>query len=352
MCEPPVSNTILLVGNFLSSSTGTRGVCEDLAERLRSLGWSVVTTSARPRRIPRLLDMLATAWTQRRLYAVAQVDVYSGPSFFWAEAVCWALRRAARPYVLTLHGGNLPAFAGRHRRRVRRLLLSAAAVTAPSRYLLSRMRPYREDIRLVPNPVDVTDFSFHPRNQPRPALIWVRAFHRIYNPDLAVRVLSLLARRFPAARLIMIGPDKGDGSLEQTRQLARGLGLADRITWAGAVQRKLLPAWLRRADILLNTANTDNTPVSVLEAMACGLCVVSTNVAGLPYLLEHDVQALLVPPDNPEAMAAAVGRVLTEPGLAARLSQNARRKAESLDWSVVLRQWQPLLTAAAQGRAV
>ena len=99
---------------------------------------------------------------------------------------------------------------------------------------------------------------------------------------------------------------------------------------------------MNQGDVFINTTNIDNTPVSLLEAMACGLCVVSTNVGGLPYLIEDGVDALLVPPDDSQAMAAAVRRILTEPGLAARLSSNARKKIERFDRSVILPQWEEL----------
>ena len=88
-----MSTSVLVIGNFLSSHVGTRAVCEDLAAQLRELGWPVLTASSRRPRLARLLDMLATTWRQRRSYEVAQVDVFSGPAFFWAEAVCWTLRR-------------------------------------------------------------------------------------------------------------------------------------------------------------------------------------------------------------------------------------------------------------------
>jgi len=341
---------ILLVGNFLSGAGFTRGVCEDLAERLAQAGWSVITASHKPARLPRLADMVATAWKRRHEYAAADVDVYSGPSFLWAEAVCWVLRRAGKPYVLTLHGGALPAFARRWPGRVRRLLRSAAAVTTPSRYLWEQMRLYRPDLRLLPNPLDIKCYPFALRQRPQPRLVWLRAFHRIYNPTLAPRVVALLAREFPDVHLTMVGPDKGDGSLQATRHLAVELGVADRIAWPGGVPKADVPAWLSQGDIFLNTTNVDNTPVSVLEALACGLCVVSTNVGGIPYLLEHEEDALLVPPNDLEAMAAAVRRVLTEPGLAERLSRNARKKAEGFDWSAVLPQWEELLWAMASAR--
>ncbi len=65
--------------------------------------------------------------------------------------------------------------------------------------------------------------------------------------------------------------------------------------WA-SVEKSEVPAWLAKGDIFLNTTNVDNTPVSVIEAQAAGLCVVSTNVGGIPFLLENGKDALLVPP--------------------------------------------------------
>ena len=104
--KPP----LLLVGNFLSGTLGTRGVGEDLAERLAGCGWRVLTCSARAGRLSRLFDMVRTCVVQRRRYELAHIEVYSGPAFFWAETVAHVLRRIGKPYVLTLHGGNLPAF--------------------------------------------------------------------------------------------------------------------------------------------------------------------------------------------------------------------------------------------------
>ena len=123
--------------------------------------------------------------------------------------------------------------------------------------------------------------------------------------------------------------------------------LMDRVTLVGPVEKSAIPGWLDAADILLNTPDTDNTPVSVIEAMASGLCVVSTDVGGLPYLLTHERDALLVAPRDPRAMATAVSRLLGNPGLAARLSRVARAKAESLDWPPIAARWDSLLRRSA-----
>lgn len=336
-------HSILIVGNFLSATSGSRGVCEDFAEHLSNANWTVFTTSNKPGRIARLLDMLFTVWSRRNQFKIATIDTFSGPSFFWAEVIGFTLRKLGKPFVLILHGGDLPNFSRRHQQRVIRLFKSAAAITVPSKYLLEQMQPYCSDILLLPNPIDIQKYKFISRHDPRPVLIWLRAFHSIYNAPLAIYTLGLLVSDNHNFRLLMGGNDKGDGSFQKVKQLVETLGISSKIEFAGKISKANVPSWLQNGDIFINTTNVDNTPISVLEAMACGLCVISTNVGGIPYLLEDGKDAFLVDPNNPEAMASAVRRILTEPNLAEKLSMNARKKAEQVDWSVILPQWESLL---------
>jgi glycosyltransferase involved in cell wall biosynthesis len=343
---PPPPRSVLNIGNFLSRQGVYRSAIEDLSDILEQAGWQVLRTSAVRPRLLRLLDMVLAVWLKRSQYRVAHIHVFSGPAFLWAEITAGMLRLARKPFVLSLHGGNLPVFARRWPGRVRRLLASAACVVAPSQYMLEEFRPLRADLRLVPNALDITRFSYQPRSNPRPILVWVRAFHRIYNPTQAPEVLGLLKARFPQASLIMVGPDTGDGSLQETTRLIAERHLAQSTSIAGGVPAPQIPGYMGQGDIFLNTTNLDNTPLSVLEAMACGLCVVSTNVGGIPFLLTHQVDALLVPPNNPQAMAQAAERILSEPGLAERLSHNARRTAEKFNWATILPAWERLLLEA------
>lgn len=341
-----MAKRVLVLGFFSGRHSGMyRFVTEDLIDHLTAIGWQVTGASAYRNRPLRLIDMMLTSWRARPAYDVAVIDVFSGLAFRQAEANVWQLQRLKKPFVLTLHGGNLPEFSKKHPERVRRLLGAAAAVTAPSGYLRGALHHLRADIMLVPNPLDLSLYHYRQRGQFRPRLLYLRALHAVYNPMLAVRVVAHLRSSFPDIQLAMVGPDKGDGTLQAVQAEINRLGVGEQVKIIGGVPKSTVPSWHDQADIFINPTNVDNTPISLMEAMASGLCVVSTNVGGIPDLVADGQEALLVPPDDVEAMAAAVTRVLTEPGLGQRLTTAAAAHAAQLDWETVIQQWDQLLTS-------
>jgi glycosyltransferase involved in cell wall biosynthesis len=335
--------SVLFIGNFLSGMGGRRAICEELRDRLSSLRWSVSSSSSEPKKLLRLAEIVGSCAVRGRRADVAHVDVFSGQAFFLAESACWILRMCGCPYILTLRGGNLPEFAQRWPGRVGALLRSAAAVTAPSGYLVEALSAFRPDIILLPNAIDLSAYPNRLRYGAAPKLIWIRSFHRIYNPSLAPLVVAKLLPRFPDLHLTMVGPDK-DGSLKETQATARELGVLSRISFVPGVAKQQVPAYLDAGDVFLNTTNIDNMPVTVVEAMACGLCVVSTNAGGVPYLLKHRENGMITPVDDADAMAAATAEILSDRTLARKLSFNGRAYAEQCDWSRILAEWQKLFT--------
>jgi len=334
---------LLLVGNHFSESYGNQNVWQNFAKQLRLAGHIVLTTSGKKNRLLRLFEMLTTIYSHRDQYQVAEVDVFSGQAFTWAYMSAMLLKKMGKPVILTLHGGNLPEYSRRNTKKVQRLLHNVTAVVAPSGYLMQNMRPYRDDILLIPNALDISLYPFRQRKKLKPNLIWLRSFHQIYNPELAPQIIASILPSFPEVQLFMVGSDKGDGSLQRTQKIAVDLDIANHCNFPGPVPKKDVPTWLNKGDIFINTTNVDNTPISILEAMACGMCIVSTNVGGIPYLLEDGKDGILVPPNNPHSMSDAVRLILSNPDLASRLSEAARKKAEQFDWTNVLPMWEELL---------
>ncbi len=338
---------VLILGVYVSQHGGVyRAVCEEIADRLEARGLHIVRSSGIKNRPRRLLDMLLTIWRRQAAYQVGYIEVFSGLGFIQAEACAFLLRALGKPVVLALHGGNLPDFARRNPARVRRLLSIAAAITAPSDYLRTALAPYAsQPITLMPNALEIAAYPFRPRTHPAPRLIWLRALHSIYNPVMAVEVVDRLRALFPDVHLHMVGPDKGDGSLEAVQQAIAERGVQRHITLVGGVPKSDVPAWLDKADVFISTTHFDNTPVSLLEALVSGLPVVSTNVGGVPDLVTHDQHALLVPDADADAMAQAVTRILTEPGLSERLSYAGHTHASQFSWVTMLPRWEALFSS-------
>jgi glycosyltransferase involved in cell wall biosynthesis len=141
--------------------------------------------------------------------------------------------------------------------------------------------------------------------------------------------------------LTLAGQDKG--LLGETRSLAAAMGLNGAVRFAGFLDAEGKRREFAGHDVFLNTNRVDNAPVSVLEAAACGLPVVSTAVGGIPYLLRNEEEALLVPEGDAAAMAGAVRRLLDRPDLAGRLSAAGRQVAERSAWERVRPAWEDVL---------
>ncbi len=339
--------TVLMIGNYLPVRSGNINVWHYLAERLRLDNWQIITTSSKTDKTMRLFGMLSTILKRRNDYSLAQIDVFSGQAFIFAYFSGQLLTMIGKPFVLTLHGGGLPEFYKKHSRPLQHLFSQATEIVTPSGYMQDFFSSIRPNIRLIPNPIELTSAKLRVRQTATANLIWVRAFHSIYNPQMAIRVVKKIADSGMNTHLIMLGPDKGDGSLAETVKLAKKLKVDQFVQFVGGVTHEQIPDWLDKADIFINTTNYDTAPRSVLEAMANGLCVVSTNVGGIPYLLKDGIDCLLVAPNDHQAMIDAITRILLEPQLAEHLSLNARKSAEQFDWSSILPQWEELFLEVA-----
>ena len=113
----------------------------------------------------------------------------------------------------------------------------------------------------------------------------------------------------------------------------------DHVTFAGRVHPDQMTGHYAEHDIYVQSPDIDNMPISVLEAYACGLPVVSTEAGGVPAILTHGEHGLLAPRDDHAALAAHVLLLLEQPGLACELAEHARAKCDDFQWHRVRDQW-------------
>jgi glycosyltransferase involved in cell wall biosynthesis len=252
------------------------------------------------------------------------------------------------PYIPILHGGELENRLQRSPRASLLIFMHAFKIVSPSLFLQSVFRKYGyQDVIFIPNAIQLERYNFSNRKFFSPRLLWVRAFHKLYQPQMAIRVVKELTIVYPNCKLLMAGQDK-DGSLEMCRRLAHELEVADNIEFAGFLPKS---EWIDRAadfDIFLNTTSADNMPVSVIESMALGLPVVSTNVGGIPYLIENGVTGFTVDQRDVRGMVKAVEFICENPDAASYVAYEARKKVEAFDWATIRHQWNLLFHSALQ----
>jgi len=142
--------------------------------------------------------------------------------------------------------------------------------------------------------------------------------------DVFVRAAALLAAAHADVRFEIAGEGEQRLVLEG---LAHAAGLGDRLVLHGSVQD--IPGFLAGLDVGVLCSRSEGMPNAVLEYMAAGRAIVATAVGATPQLLQDGVHGLLVPPEDPEALARAVGRLLEDRELASRLGAAARRRASA-----------------------
>ncbi len=335
--------SLLYVGNKLSHYGFTLGVIETLGPLLEREGYIVSYAGTYKIQAIRFIEIILKVVFIGRKANYILIDTYSTSAFWFAYFAGMMARLIKVPYITLLHGGDLPRRLAKSKRACQRLFNHSYANVAVSGYLKHEFEERGINVTLIPNTINIKDYPFKLREKMRPRLLWVRSFHRQYNPNMAADVLKELLKTHPDAELCMVGPDK-DGSMEEFKNYVEGKDLADHVTITGKLSKQ---DWIDLSsdyDFFINTTNVDNTPVSVVEAMALGLCVVSTNPGGIPYLLSDDVDASLVDVDDSVGMAERIDVIIASPEKGRKYSTLAREKAESFDSELVMDLWKMLLT--------
>jgi len=332
---------LLYIGNKLSKTGKTVTTIETLSNNLSAEGFKVKSVSKVSNKWFRFLDMLFAVIHHAKWADYVLIDTYSTQNFYFAYGTSQLCRLFKVKYLPILHGGNLPKRLENSPKLSQAIFRNAFKNIAPSEYTKQAFvsKGYN-NITIIPNSISIENYTFKTREINTIKLLWVRSFSKLYNPKLAVDVLHQLQQNNIQSELCMVGPDN-DGSLETTRQYAKSLNLG--VTFTGKLSKEEWISLSEKYNIFINTTNFDNMPVSVIEAMALGLPVISTNVGGLPYLIDDNTDGLLVKPDNVEAFVDAILKLKNDAESYNKITKNARIKAEQMQWQTVKQLWRSTL---------
>ena len=252
-------------------------------------------------------------------------------------------RLFGKPVLLNYHSGE--AFDHLRRSWLARTMLQRYVDlnVVPSTFLQAILSRFGIDATVVSNTVDCRQFRYRVRDlRRRPLrLISTRNFELLYNVACTLRAFSLVQARFPETSLTLVGSGSQESGL---KRLAADLGLRN-VTFAGRVAPRDIAGYYDAADLYVQTPSVDNMPLSVLEAFACGLPVVSTNVGGVSTVLSGGVHGLLAPDNDAESVAARIIELIEQPDRACRLAAAGHDSCARYDWRQVREAW---LTAYRQ----
>ena len=216
-----------------------------------------------------------------------------------------------------------------------RIIGSADGIVVPSEYLLNIFSRYGLRAEVVPNTIDCAHFRFRKRNPLRAHFICNRGFHPYYRVDLVVRAFAKIQKQFPSAQLDMIGGGPEETSL---RSMVKQLALRN-VRFIGPVPQREMPKFYDAADLFINASEVDNMPVSVLEAFASGMPVVSSDAGGIPHIVEDGCTGLLSAVGDYSALAENALSLLKDHELALRISGAAYEWVQSCGWHAVRGRW-------------
>ena len=338
--------------------------CDQLVRMLRSEGLQVeLVRNNAPywprwvlhvpmlRALFRLVPYLVRLWGAARRAQVMHVLANSG----WAWHLCAApavfiarLRRT--PVIINYRGGNADQFFARAPRHVLKALARADLRVTPSAFLLRVFSKYGLDAEVIPNIIDLSRFSASPLRSfgEAPHIVVTRNLEPIYDIPTALAAFARVRKVFAGARMTVAGSGP---ELARLQALAAQLGLQGAVQFPGRIENADIPKLYAMADCLINPSTVDNMPISILEAFASGVPVVSTNAGGIPDMVDPGRTGLLVPVGDDAGLAHEVLRVLRDRSLAQSLSRAGQAEAERYGWAHVRDQWLDAYRRAVLGRA-
>jgi len=246
-----------------------------------------------------------------------------------------AARRWGKPILLNYHSGEADDHLANWGSLVHPWLKMVDKIVVPSLFLQKVFARHGYQAEVIHNVIDTAQFRYRERLPLLPEFLSVRNFEPHYGIEYTLTAFAMIQTVFPAASLTIAGQGPQEPEL---KHLAQALGVRN-VRFIGPVEPASMPGLYDSHSVFLNASFVDNQPLSVLEAMASGMPVVTTPIGDIPNMVQDGESGTLVPAGDPSAMAKAATLLLEQPERAALMARRAQESLMQYDWSNVGPAW-------------
>ncbi len=239
------------------------------------------------------------------------------------------------PYVIYGRGSDVYLPDWFTKLTAKTILKNASAVIALTEHMKAAMQAiYSRDIVVVPNGINLREDTGgqSERGNPGKRILFVGRLHPVKGTRHLLGAMSIVHRDMPEAKLILVGDGEERENLES---LTDSLGIRECVEFAGKVPHERIQDCMNQAEVFVHPSLSEGFPVTIIEAMACGLPIVATNVGGIPNIVEEGVNGYLVNAKSPDEMAERILFLLQNDEMRERMSANNREKAELFTWDKI-----------------
>ena len=246
--------------------------------------------------------------------------------------------------LLNYHSGEAEDHLRRWRRSTQWIFKLVDKVAVPSEFLVRVFAKFGIDACAIFNIIDLERFEFREHAPLRPVFLSNRNLEAHYGVDCVLRAFALIQQQIPEASLTVVG----NGRQRQTLETLKSELNLQHTTFTGRIEHDDIYDHYSASDIFLNASRVDNQPLSIIEAFACGLPVVTTEAGGIPYIVTNEQTGFVVPVDDCTALANRALDLLTRQDYASAMVQRARAECARYTWEVISDQWLHLYRDLAQ----
>jgi glycosyltransferase involved in cell wall biosynthesis len=327
---------LLLVGPVFYKDGEPLDQMGKLEEKFRKDGFQVSSVSNFRNRFIRLFDTIYTLIVKINTYDLILIQSFGFKAFILEDIASIIGKYLGKKIYFNIRGGAFMNFYNQNPKWVRRVLKRATFISTPSSLLAKSLNDEGFNVSKISDFIDIDRFTYSPPSTGNFKILWVRAFHQVYNPHLAVDSFKIIFEKYPKATLTMVGPDQG--LLNEISRLIDNYDLKNKIKIVGPVDNKELPDYYKSHSVFITTTHFESFGAAIFEAASCGIPMVSTKVGEIPFLWKdgHDI---LLSESKPDNFAKQIAHILDKPQLAMHLSINARQKAEMYQWDFIKDNW-------------